>query len=78
MNNELPNLVVCKGCNKNIKKKMDGKSECWIHINNIKSRHLEYRKENNLEGKILKPYKTYIDIKERNNLVKFLKKIKRN
>lgn len=53
-----PKLVLCKGCDKNIKVKKD-KNECWIYIQNEKdSRKIEYRKEIFNEIKYIRPYKT--------------------
>ncbi|GBB85589.1 hypothetical protein RclHR1_12090003 [Rhizophagus clarus] len=55
-----PTLIVCTGCNKNIKKINDG--ICQIYIENENSRIINNRKEDNK----LKPYESFGDIKNRN------------
>jgi hypothetical protein len=71
-NFDSPTLIACNGCNKNIKKKLNNKNECWIYIENKNSRHLDYRKKNSSEGKNIKPYETYTDIIEHNNLLNLI------
>ncbi|GBB97266.1 hypothetical protein RclHR1_29510001, partial [Rhizophagus clarus] len=64
-------LIVCTGCNKNIKRINDG--ICHIYIENENSRIINNRKEDNK----LKPYKSFGDIKNRNEKLikdKILKK----
>ncbi|GES91180.1 hypothetical protein GLOIN_2v1771092 [Rhizophagus clarus] len=55
-----PTLIVCTGCNKNIKRINDG--ICHIYIENENSRIINNRKEDNK----LKPYESFGDIKNRN------------
>ncbi|GBB96288.1 hypothetical protein RclHR1_02720003 [Rhizophagus clarus] len=55
-----PTLIVCTGCNKNIKRINDG--ICHIYIENENSRLINNRKED----KKIKPYESLGDIKNRN------------
>lgn len=64
-----PILKKCEGCELNISKdrfKEKRKQECLIYLNNDESRILTERKE----GEFLKPYKTWQNIKFKNNLIK--------
>ncbi|PKY60150.1 hypothetical protein RhiirA4_483523 [Rhizophagus irregularis] len=74
LNNDSPNLVLYKGCDKNIKLKKD-KNECWIYIQNEKdSRKIEYGKEIFNEAKYIGPYETlvntFLKMKQRIRIIK--------
>ncbi|PKY31997.1 hypothetical protein RhiirB3_449892 [Rhizophagus irregularis] len=72
--NNSPNLIACKGCHRDIRKKKGKNEECLIYIDNEFSRKLEKRKEE----EFIKPYETLNNILKKNTWLRNYTEEERN